>query len=98
MLSKYDHVRGFNLSNRYVTQECFQPPNILSVPPNRQPSNKICQPPSKKNYRAQQESILFWGSIQNSIHLYTNSISITILWLILTNNRCKPLHSRTVPT
>ena len=48
MLSKYDHVKGFILSNRYVTQECFQPPKILSVPHDRQPSNKICQPPSKK--------------------------------------------------
>ena len=48
MLSKYDHVRGFDLSNRYVTQECFQPLKILSVPPNRQPSKKICQPQAKK--------------------------------------------------
>ena len=34
----------------------FQPPNILSVPPNRLPPNKIPQPPIKKIFRALRES------------------------------------------
>ena len=41
MLSNYDHVRGFDLSNRHVTQGCVQPPKILSLPPNRQPQGRI---------------------------------------------------------
>ena len=33
----------------------FQPPNILSVPPNRLPPNTIPQPPNKKFFRAPRE-------------------------------------------
>ena len=52
--------------------DVFQPPNILSVPPNRLPPNKIPQPPNKK-------FILFWGSFQNSIRLWMCYVAQTLI-------------------
>ena len=57
MLSKYAHVKRIRSKQQFdmSLNGVFQPPNILSVPPNRLPPNKIPQPPNKKIFRAPRE-------------------------------------------
>ena len=58
LLSKYAHVKGFDLSNSLICHSMvlFNPLTYALYPPNWLPPNKIPQPPHKKIFRAPRDS------------------------------------------